>query len=151
MHPISSTPPSPHHAAILDVLLYTSPPRAPSVAPAEPRPFHAARRTAPPERQRGEGCAASSIRKDSSATSYGCPAGSGRDDAAEGREKRCNARSTFETSKYNSCNIHLKTVETCLWNTWKTHLKHTWKPLQLYANIRIKHMQHMCRTYATSR
>jgi hypothetical protein len=27
-------------------------------------------------------------------------------------EKRCNTRSTFETSKYNGCNIHMKTVET---------------------------------------
>jgi hypothetical protein len=34
--------------------------------------------------------------------------------------ERCNTRSTFETSKYNGCNIRLKaveTLETCLWNT----------------------------------
>ena len=35
-----------------------------------------------------------------------------RDDAVEGEEERCNIQSTFETSKYNSCNIRLKTVET---------------------------------------
>jgi hypothetical protein len=27
-------------------------------------------------------------------------------------EERCNFRSTFKTSKYNSCNIFLKAVET---------------------------------------
>jgi hypothetical protein len=40
----------------------------------------------------------------------------------------CNIRSTFETSKYNGCNIRLKaieTLETCFWNTWKKHLQHT--------------------------
>ena len=35
-----------------------------------------------------------------------------RDNASEGGEERCNTRSTFETSKYNSCNIRLKAVET---------------------------------------
>jgi hypothetical protein len=47
---------------------------------------------------------------------YGCPAGAGsrahQDDAAEGGEERYSIRSTFETSKYNSYNIRLKTVET---------------------------------------
>ena len=36
-------------------------------------------------------------------------------------EERCNSRSTFEISKYNSCNICLKVVETLE----KKHLKNT--------------------------
>jgi hypothetical protein len=72
--------------------------------------------------------------------SYGCSVGSLRDDAAEGGRRRdANTRSTFETSKYNGCNIRLKvveTLETCLWNTWKTHLKtiatHTQHPNKTY-------------------
>jgi hypothetical protein len=35
-----------------------------------------------------------------------------RDDAADGGEERYNTRSTFKTSKYNSCNIRLKVLET---------------------------------------
>jgi hypothetical protein len=52
-----------------------------------------------------EGHAAPSIQKDPAAASYGCIASARRDDEAE-------SRSTFETSKYNSCNIRLKTVKT---------------------------------------
>jgi hypothetical protein len=83
----------------------------------------------------------------------GCPAGTERDNATEGEAERCNTRSTFEISKYNSCNIRLKAVEileTSFWNTWK----HTWKDLKTIAtirNIQIKHMQRMCETYVTSR
>jgi hypothetical protein len=44
--------------------------------------------------------------------SYGCFAGARRDDATEDGKERCNTRSTFETLKYNSCNIGLKVVET---------------------------------------
>jgi len=35
-----------------------------------------------------------------------------RVDATEGGDEKCNTRSTFETFKYNSCNIRLKVVET---------------------------------------
>jgi hypothetical protein len=38
-------------------------------------------------------------------------------------EERCNTRSTFKTSKYNSCNISLKAVE---------HLKHAYETLEKY-------------------
>jgi hypothetical protein len=54
---------------------------------------------------------ASLIQKNLAMASYGCHAGTGRNDAAEGGEKRCNTRSTIEISKYISCNIHLKAVE----------------------------------------
>jgi hypothetical protein len=60
---------------------------------------------------RGEGCTAPLIRKDPAAASYGCAAGAGRDNVAEGGEERYNARSTFETSKYNSYNILLKAAK----------------------------------------
>jgi hypothetical protein len=70
---------------------------------------------APPEQQEGKGTMPP-IRKDPTATSYGCPVRAGRrthrDDAAEGTEERCNTQSAFETTKYNSCNIHLKIDET---------------------------------------
>jgi hypothetical protein len=65
-----------------------------------------------PEQQDGEGSAVPLIRKDLVEASYGCLASAERDDATEGGKERCNTRSTFETSKYNSCNIHLKAVET---------------------------------------
>jgi hypothetical protein len=64
----------------------------------------------------GEGRAVPPIRKDPTATLYGCPTGSDNNDVAEGGEERCDTRSTFEASKYNSCNIRLKvvkTLETC--------------------------------------
>jgi hypothetical protein len=40
------------------------------------------------------------------------PGGTGRDDAAESGEERCNTRSTVKTFKYNNYNIRLKAVET---------------------------------------
>jgi hypothetical protein len=56
------------------------------------------------------------IWKDPTVASYRCPTDVERrihrDDVAEGEEERCNTRSTFETSKYNSCNIRLKVDET---------------------------------------
>jgi hypothetical protein len=64
----------------------------------------------------------------------GCPVGVGRTgihqgegEAAEKQRQRCITWSTFETPKYNTCNIRLKaskTHETCIWNTWNMHLKH---------------------------
>jgi hypothetical protein len=39
---------------------------------------------------RGEGRAVPPIQKDAATTSYGCPAGVGREDTAEGGEERCN-------------------------------------------------------------
>jgi hypothetical protein len=85
--------------------------------------------------------------------SYACPAGSERDDAVEGGEERYNIRYTFETSKYNNCNIHLKIVET-LEHAPKTleKIPETYlKTMATKRNIKIKHMQRMYETYATSR
>jgi hypothetical protein len=65
---------------------------------------------------------------------YGCPAGTGRthrDDAIEGGEERCNTRSTLETSRYNSCNMRLKAVETL--------------------EMLLKHMKKYLKTIATSK
>jgi hypothetical protein len=61
-----------------------------------------------------------------------CPIGVGRDDAAEGGEERYNTQSTFETSKYNSCNIRQQLK----------HLKHASKTFE-----KKKHMK----TIATSK
>jgi hypothetical protein len=49
-------------------------------------------------------------------------------DAAEDEEERCNTRSAFETSKYNSYNIHLK-VDKTLAETLEKTPENTWKPL----------------------
>jgi hypothetical protein len=68
-----------------------------------------------------------------------CPAGAERDDAAEGGEERYNTRSTFETSKYNSCKIRRQLK----------HLKYASETLKKHSNIQIKHMQRICETYAT--
>jgi hypothetical protein len=72
---------------------------------------------------------------------------------------RCNTRSTFETSRYNTCNIRLKTdetVNTCVWNSWETpkkHLKttatHTQHPDKHNCNIRLKKQKHWEQTFAT--
>jgi len=48
----------------------------------------------------------------------GCPTGAGR----RRREGRCNTRSSFETSRYNTCSIRLKIDET-LAKTPEKHLK----------------------------
>jgi hypothetical protein len=62
-------------------------------------------------------------------------------------EERCNTRSTFETSKYNSCNIRLNMLLKPLKETYETHLK----TIAAICNIQIKHMQRMRKIYATSR
>jgi hypothetical protein len=66
--------------------------RAPFASPptrhVAPRPFHAARGARVARAARGEGRAAPLIRKDPVAASYGCPAGSGKDDAAKGGSRR---------------------------------------------------------------
>jgi hypothetical protein len=61
---------------------------------------------------RGKGRVEPLIRKDPGAASYGCPTNIEKDNAIEGGEERRNTRSTFETFKYNSCNIRLKVIET---------------------------------------
>jgi hypothetical protein len=78
--------------------------------------------------------------------SFGCPGGIERrwrhqGEVAGGEEEaRCNTRSTFETFRYNTCNIRLEideTLETCISNTWKKHLKaiekHTQHPYKIIA------------------
>jgi hypothetical protein len=70
-----------------------------------PRGVRAARAT------RGKGRTTSPIQKDPAAASYGCPTSAERDDVAEGGKKRCNTRFTFETCKYNSCDIRLKALK----------------------------------------
>jgi hypothetical protein len=65
----------------------------------------------------------------------------------------CNIWSTFETSKCNTCNIQKEIdeiFETCVLNTCKNNLKHL-KTIANMRNIQIKYLQHMCKTYATSR
>jgi hypothetical protein len=60
---------------------------------------------------------------------------------------------TFETFRYNTYNIQgksYKTLKTCV----RSICKNTWKYLEIIANIcniQIKHLQHMCETFATSR
>jgi hypothetical protein len=57
-------------------------------------------------------------------------------------------RSSFEISRYNTCNIRLKTNETlgtCVWNTWNMRMKHLEKPWNHCA----KHTQHPDKTLAT--
>ena len=73
-----------------------------------------------PEQKEGKGVTPP-IWKESPTASYGCPAGGERmkrqDDVAKDEEERCNTRSAFKTSKYNSSNIRLnvdETFETCL-------------------------------------
>jgi hypothetical protein len=78
--------------------------RAPSASPSPRRatlcPFRASREARAVWATRGEGRVTPPIWKDTVMASYECLAGSGRDDAVEGGEERCNTRSTFETSKY---------------------------------------------------
>jgi hypothetical protein len=56
----------------------------------------------------------------------------------------CNSQSTFKTFRYNTCNIQKKTdktLETCVWNTYKN----IWKPLQTYTTSRKQHLdKHTC-------
>jgi hypothetical protein len=103
------SPPHPHPANALPSQALQAPHRALSAAPAAPRPFPDAHGARIARATRGEGTRSASDSE--GLDSYGCPIGSRRDDATEGGEKKCNVRSTFETSKNNS-RICLKTVET---------------------------------------
>jgi hypothetical protein len=59
-----------------------------------------------------------------------------RGEAVKDKEgARCNTRSTFETSRCNTCNIRLRAdeiLETCIWNTYKN----TWKSCKTYTTFR---------------
>jgi hypothetical protein len=93
-------------------------------------PFRAPRGACAARATRGEGHTAPPIQKDLAVASYGCSADAGRDNAAEGVEERHSTLSTFETSKYNTCNVCVKHMQhpdkhTCnmrLENTDETYL-----------------------------
>jgi hypothetical protein len=102
---IAFLPPNPPRTVVLT-------PRCPNERPRAALRFVLHVGPTPPEQKGGEGHVAPSIQKDLAMVSYGCPADAGRDDATEGGKERCNTQSTFETSKYNSCNTRLKVVET---------------------------------------
>jgi hypothetical protein len=56
----------------------------------------------------------------------------------------------FEASKCNTCNIRVKTEKKYLKCASET-LVRTLETIANISNIQIKHMQHLCETYARSR